>query len=157
MATWNTDIYTAKQSTNNSHGFARSSVHLHATSGTLPTSLATNDVINVGYLPTNAVVVSVILKAQSQLDSSTGLVLSLGVSGTAGLWMSGVTTVGRAAGVTSAAWSPTTNSGTAGALYKTAAKTLVICTVTTQATTAVAGVLEFDLEYYIEDAAGSAP
>ena len=151
MATFNSDIYAANQATNNTHGLARQSVHLHATAA-LTTAATTNDVVNFGYLPANAVVVSVILKAQSQLDSngSPSLTLSLGITGTAALWKSAITTVGRSAGVSSDSTIATT-----GGLYKTTAKTLVIGTVANVAATAVAGNLEVDLEYYIEDPAGS--
>ncbi len=130
-------------------GLSRSTSHLHATSPTLPTGLATNDVINVGYLPPNAVVTGVTLKALSQLDSSTGLLFDVGITGTATLWMASIATVGRASGVTGV-----NIITTAGMLYKTTAKTLVIVTVHTQATTAVAGKIEVDVAYFIEETAG---
>lgn len=153
--TYNTSVYATKQPANNSHGFNDSSVHLHATSPSIST-WATNDVINVGYIPPNAVVVGATLKAASQLDSngSPTLTLDLGVSGTAQLWKAAITTVGRASGATA----DMTMAG-AGALYKntSGAKQLVIITVHAGAATAVAGTLEVDLEYYVEDAAGSTP
>ncbi len=156
MATWQTAIYANKVPAGTGHGDFCSSTHLHAVTGTLPTSLATNDVINFGYLPANAVVVSAILKAQSQLDSNGAptLTLDLGVIGTPQLWKAAITTVGRLAGATS-----DNAVASAGGLYKntSGSKALVIGTVHAQAATAVAGVLEVDIEYYVEDASGSNP
>jgi hypothetical protein len=47
----------------------------------------------------------------------------------------------------------------AGVLYKntSGARALVVVTVGTAAATAVAGTLEVDIEFYVEDAAGSNP
>ena len=153
--TYSTTLYSANTPANTGHGFATSSVHLHATSGAIST-WAAGDTLNVGYLPRNAVVVSATLKAASQLDSngSPTLTLSLGVPGTAGLFKSAVTTVGRAAGA-----SVDTSVAAAGMLYKnvSGARQAVIVTVGTGAATAVAGTLEVDLEFYVEDAAGSNP
>jgi len=100
------------------------------------------------------VVVGVILKAQSQLDSGASLTLDLGVTGTPQLWKAAITTVGRASGASS-----DNTIASAGGLYKNtpAPKVLVIGTVHAQAATAVAGVLEVDIEYYVEDASGSNP
>ncbi len=151
--TYSTALYANKTPPNTGHGFNTSSVHLHAVSGSISTWVA-GDVVNVGYLPGNAVVVSATLKAASQLDSNGAptLTLSLGVAGTAGLFKSAITTVGRAAGA-----SVDLTLAAAGALYKPVAKTAVIVTVGAGAATAVAGTLEADIEYYVEDTAGSAP
>ena len=119
-------------------------------SPTLPTGLATNDTINMGYLPVNAVVIGLTLKAQSQLDSSTGLVFDVGDAGSATRYMNGTILVGRAAG---ASFDTAIPAG--GKLYKTTAKTAIIVTVHTQATTAVAGVLELEVSYFVEDTVGS--
>ena len=155
MATFNSDIYNANQPANTSHGFARNSVHLHGIV-TVPSTMTTNDVLNFGYLPINAVVVTAILKAPTQLDSNGAptLTFSLGVTGTAALWKSAITTVGRVATVSS-----DSTMATAGGLYKntSGAKLLVIGTCANVAATPVAGTVEVDLEYYVEDAAGSAP
>ena len=149
--TYSTAVYANKVPALTGHGDYVSSVHLHAISGTISTWVA-GDTINVGYLPAGAVVVSCTLKAASQLDSATSLTLSLGITGTTGLFKSLITTVGRAAGA-----SVDTTIAAAGALFKTAAKTLVVVTVGTGSGTPVAGTLEVDIEYYVEDAVGSNP
>ena len=155
MATFNSDIYTANQPANNSHGFSRAHTHMHGIV-TVTTAMTTNDVLNIGYLPINAVVVTAHLKAPTQLDSNGAptLTFSLGVTGTAALWKSAVTTVGRVAGVSS-----DTTIATAGGLYKntSGSKLLVIATCGNVAATPVAGTVEVDIGYYVEDAAGSAP
>jgi hypothetical protein len=153
--TYSTATYTAKASPNTGHGVAGNSVHLHATSGSIST-WAINDTINVGYLPRGAVVVSATLKAASQLDSngSPALTLDLGVVGTLQLWKAAITTVGRTAGA-----SADTTMAAAGVLYKntSGANQLVVVTVHAAAATAVAGTLEVDLEYYVEDTVASNP
>ena len=153
--TYSTALYASKTPPNTGHGFNTASVHLHAISGSISTWVA-GDVINVGYLPPNAVVVSASLKAASQLDSngSPTLTLSLGVAGTAGLFKSAITSVGRAAGA-----SADQSLAAAGVLYKntSGAKQAVLVTVATGAATAVAGALEIDLEFYVEDTPGSNP
>src|SRR5947209_4686807 len=121
------------------HGFYKTSCHLHAVSGS--TAFALNDTIDMGSLPANAVVVGVILKAQSQLDSATALTIDVGIAGTAQLWMAAIATVGRAVGVTGAS-----AIATAGTLYKTTGKTPVLITIHAAPGAAVAGVLELDVE-----------
>jgi hypothetical protein len=138
-----------------SFGIDRQSTHLHAVSPSIST-WAANDTIAVGRLPAGAVVTNVILKAASQLDSggSPALALDLGVTGAPQLFKAAVTDVGHAAGA-----SVDTTNTAAGYLYcnQTGADLAVVCTVHTAAETAVAGTLEFDVEYYVEPAAGSAP
>lgn len=150
---YSTPLYANKAPALTGHGFFSSSVHLHATSGSISTWVA-GDTINVGYLPANAVVVAAILKAPTQIDSNgaPALTLSLGVTGTATLFKNVITTVGR----TAAASADATLAG-AGYLYKAAAKIAVLITVGTGSATAVAGTLEVDIEYYVEDASGSNP
>jgi hypothetical protein len=153
--TYSTAVYANKQPASGGQGWMNMSTHLHAISGTIST-WALNDVINVGYLPRGAVVVSATLKAASQLDSngSPTLTLDLGISGTAQLFKAAVSTVGRAAGA-----SADTTIAAGGALYKntSGADVLVIVTVHAAAATAVAGTLEVDLEYYVEPPTGSNP
>lgn len=151
--TYKADAYVNTPYGNTGHGFHKGSVHLHATSGSIST-WALNDSILMGYLPANAVVVGVILKAQGQLDSngSPAITFDVGITGTLQLWKAAITTVGRAATVTSDSTIATT-----GGLYKTTAKTAVIVTVHAAAATAVAGVIEVDIEYYVEDAGATAP
>ena len=74
--TYYTTLYNNKAGAVSPHGLAKSSVHLHAISGTIST-WALNDTIYVGYLPRGAVVVSCILKAASQLDSNGSPTLTL--------------------------------------------------------------------------------
>ncbi len=137
------------------HGDFKSSTHLHAISGTIAT-WATGDTIAVGWLPRQGTVVSVTLKAASQLDSNATPTLSLdvGVVGTPQLWKAAITTVGRAAGA-----SADITVAPAGVLYQntSGAKVEVIITVHAGAATPVAGTLELDIEYYVEDVAGSNP
>lgn len=156
MATaYSTALYAANTPANTGHGDNTNSVHLHAVSGTIAT-WAAGDTIAIGYLPRNAVVVSCSLKAASQLDSNGAptLTLSIGVTGAATVFKSAITTVGRAAGA-----SADQTLSAAGVLYKnvTGAKIAVLVTVATAAATPVAGTLEADLEFYVEDAAGSYP
>jgi len=156
MATaYSTPLFAANTPPNTGHGFNTNSVHLHAVSGSIST-WAAGDTINVGYLPNNAVVVSASMKAASQLDSNGAptLTLSLGTTATPALFKSAVTTVGRTAGATV----DVTNAA-AGMLYKntTGAKQTVLVTVGAASATPVAGTLEVDLEYYVEDTPGSNP
>jgi len=153
--TYSTTLYASNTPANTGHGDWTGSMHLHAVSGSIST-WAAGDTINVGYLPRNAVVVAAILKAATQLDSNGAptLTLSLGVTGTTGLFKSAVTTVGRAAGA-----SADNTVAAAGYLYKntSGAKQAVLVTVGTAAATAVAGTLEVDIEFYVEDLGGSNP
>ncbi|HEY5072048.1 MAG TPA: hypothetical protein VII63_08455 [Caulobacteraceae bacterium] len=154
MTAYNTTNYNNRQGAATGHGPYQGTTHLHATSPALPASLATGDSVNVGYLPAGAIVTGAILKAGSQLDSngSPTLTLDLGVAGSTQLFKAAVTTVGRAAGASA----DVTLAG-AGALYKnlTGAQVAVIATVHAGAATGVAGALEVDVEYYVEDAVGS--
>jgi len=155
MATYTSSLYAQKQPAGTGHGPFQVTQHLHATVS-VPSTLAANDIVNFGYLPPNAIVASVVLKAQSQLDSNgtPTLAFDLGVTGTSQLFKANITTVGRASGAS-------TDIGTgitaAGYLYKntSGAKLLIYATVHTVAATPVAGVLELDVEYYIEDTVGS--
>ena len=155
MAVFASPLYTQNQPANTGHGFNTSSVHMHAIA-TVPVGMTTNDTINFGYLPNNAVVVAAYLKAPTQLDSNGAptLTLSLGVTGTPLLFKSAVTTVGRAAGA-----SVDITVAAAGLLYKntSGAKIAVIGTCSNVGATPVAGTLEADLEFYVEDTVGSAP
>jgi hypothetical protein len=157
MATvYSSPVYAQNQPAGTGHGPYQTTQHLHATSPTLST-WAINDTINFGYLPRNAVVVSVVLKAASQLDSNVTptLTLDVGVTGTAQLFKAAVSTVGRAVGASV----DTGNTLAAGGyLYKnlTGARQAIVCTVHAAAATPAAGTLELDVEYFVEDPAGSA-
>jgi hypothetical protein len=150
-------LYAQNQPAGTGHGPYQTTQHLHATSPVIST-WAINDTISFGYLPRNAVVVSVVLKAASQLDSNgtPTLTLDLGVTGTPQLFKAAISTVGRVSG---ASVDTGNTLAAAGYLYKnqTAAKQTILCTVHAAAATPVAGTLEADVEYFIEDTVGSAP
>jgi hypothetical protein len=136
------------------HGESQVTQHLYAKAFT-GAALALNDTIQFGYIPNNAVVDGVILKADAQLDSggSPTLAFDLGVTGAAQLFKAAVTTVGHAVGASADA----TNTG-AGTLYKntSGAKQLVYATVHTAAETAAAsGTIELSLSYWLQDTVGS--
>ena len=158
MATsYSTSLYAQNQPPGTGHGFNQITQHLHAISPAIAT-WALNDTILVGYLPRNAIVASAVLKAASQLDSNATptLALDLGLSGSPQLFKAAITTVGRAAGASADIG---TGLSASGYLYKnlTGAKQAILITVHTAAATPVAGTLEIDMEYYIEDIAGSNP
>lgn len=152
---YSTTLFTSKVGSSSSHGISRMSTHLHALSPTIGT-WAAGDTINVGYLPRGAVVTNVIMRAASQLDSNGAptLALDLGVAGATQQFKAAVTTVGRAAGA-----SVDTTNTAGGYLYSNSSggDLLVIATVHTAAATAVAGTLEFDVEYYVEDTPATNP
>lgn len=130
------------------HGEFKTVNRIHAIVA-VTTAMTTNDVLNVGFLPPNAVVTAVRAKAPTQLDSNGAptLTLSLGVTGTAALFQSALTTVGRAAGASTDA-----TIAAAGALFKNgASKVLVIGTCANVAATAVAGTLEYLIDYFVEE------
>lgn len=131
------------------HGEFKGTNRLHAITA-LPAAAALNDTINIGFVPPNAVVSGVRTKAQSQLDSngSPALTLDLGIVGTLQLFQAAISTVGRAAGATSDA----TIAG-AGALWKntTGAKVLIVGTIHAAAATGVAGNLEHEIAYFVEE------
>lgn len=156
MATqYQTSNYAQATPSGTGHGLYKENTHLHAISPTIST-WAAGDTVLVGYLPANAVIVGCVLKAASQLDSNgtPTLTLSVGIVGNTGLFKTGITTVGRIAGASADIGTGIT---AAGYLYRTTAKAAVIVTVATAAATPVAGTLEVDVEYYVEDAAGSNP
>lgn len=132
------------------HGEYLALNHLHQTV-TIGAALTTSDTVNFGYLPPNAVVTGVVLKAATQLDSngSPTLAFNMGITGTAALFLAAVTTVGRAAGASADASSLTAG----GRLYKntTGSKVLVIAQPSTAAATGVAGTLEALISYFVEE------
>ncbi|MEO8926362.1 MAG: hypothetical protein ABI306_04285 [Caulobacteraceae bacterium] len=155
MTVYNSTLYAQNQPAGTGHGFNQITQHLHALVS-VPSTLAANDTLNFGYLPTGAIVVSMVLKAATQLDSngSPTLTFDMGVVGTLQLFKAAISTVGRAAG---ASVDTGVTLAAAGYLYKntTGVKQAIIGTVHAGAATAVAGTLELDMEYYIEDTVGS--
>ena len=147
--------YAQNQPAGTGHGFFKTNTSLHAISGSIST-WALGDTVLVGWLPRNAVVQNVILKAASQLDSNgvPTLTLDVGVVGTPQLFKAAVTTVGRAVGASADA-----TITAAGLLYGNAsgARQAVVVTVHAAAATPVAGTIEVDVDYYVEDVAGSNP
>ena len=147
--------YAQNQPAGTGHGNFKTNTSLHALSGQIST-WATGDTILIGYLPRNCIVQNVILKAASQLDSngSPTLTFDVGIVGTPQLFKSAISTVGRAAGV-----SADSTINAAGLLYSnaTGARVAVLVTVHAGAATAVAGTVEVDVDYYVEDVSGSNP
>lgn len=155
--TYATALYATNQPAGTGHGEYQITQHIHAITGSIST-WALNDIINIGYLPRNAIVASMVLKAASQLDSNGSPTLSfdMGVPGTPQLFKAAITTVGRTAGASADIG---TGLSASGYLYKnvTGAKQAIVCTVHAAAGTAVAGTLEIDVEFYVEDTPGSNP
>jgi hypothetical protein len=151
MTAYNTSLYASKQPAANP-GFYQVRTHLHATSPSA--TFALNDTVNVGYLPANAVVTGVSVKAASQLDSNGTplLTVDLGIVGTTQLFMAASALVGRAAGA-----SFDTTMAAAGKLYKntTGSQVAVVATIRAAAATPIAGTLEFEVSYFVEDTVGS--
>jgi hypothetical protein len=137
------------------HGFYKTHSSLHAISGVISTWV-TGDTIAVGYLSRQAIVTSVLLKAASQLDSngSPTLTFDVGVVGAPQLFKAAVSTVGRTSGATI----DITNTA-AGWLYQNVSgvRQEILVTVHAGAATPVAGTVEVDIEYYVEDIVGSPP
>jgi hypothetical protein len=152
---YTTSLFNSKVGSSSGHGLNRMHTSLHAISGSIST-WAAGDTIAVGYLPRQAIVSNVILKAGSQLDSagSPTLAIDVGIVGTTQLFKAAVTTVGRASGA-----SVDTTNTAAGYLWQniTTADVEVIISVHTAAATPQSGTLELDVEYYVEDVAGSNP
>jgi hypothetical protein len=152
---YQTAVFSSKVGASSGHGLSRQSTHLHAISGQIST-WAAGDTIAVGWLPRQAIVTNVILKAASQLDSNGTPTLSLDVGTTASaqLFKAAVTTVGRASGA-----SVDTTNTAGGYLWQntTGADVEVLITVHAAAATPAAGTLELDVEDYVEDLAGSNP
>jgi hypothetical protein len=150
-----TALFNSKVGASSAHGLNRMSSHLHAISPTIST-WASGDTITVGYLPRQAIVTNVVLKAAGQLDSSgsPALTLDVGVTGATQQFKAAVATVGRAAGA-----SVDTSNTAAGYLYQntSGADLAVVITVHAGAASPAAGTLELDVEYYVEDLAGSNP
>jgi hypothetical protein len=153
MATWSSSLYVNNTPAGSGHGPYQTSQHMHALV-LLGANHATNDMINFGYIPNNAIVTGVTLKANSQLDSSGSptLAFNVGVTGTPTLWKSSITTVGHASTISADA-----SIAAAGLLYKNTSgnKQLVIGTIQAAAATPVAGNIEIDVAYYVEDTPGS--
>lgn len=109
-------------------------------------TLATGDTIQFFDLPPRARITGGFIKAD-QLDTSTGLTLSLGISGTPALFFS-ASTIGRTAG-----GGVDRNVTFAGTDYVTTQKTRVIMTATAGATTGANGNIVCGLTYLVEEPA----
>ncbi len=152
MTTYNSPSYAARQP-QQAHGEVRATSRMHDTIA-LPATLTTGDTINIGALPRNAVVTGLTLKTSGQLDASGSptLAFDVGVASAPQLFNASSTAVGRVAGP-----SADTTLLPSGRLYKNAsgAPLLVLATVHSAAAMAVAGTLEVELTYFIEDLPGS--
>ena len=151
MTTYSSPGVSAKLS-GQTHGEARSTNRLHEVIA-LPANLATGDQINVGYLPVDAVVVGLNIKAPSQLDTGAAATLAfdVGVASSAQLF-NAASAVGRSAGA-----SADTTLLPTGRLYKntSGAKQLVVIGVHNAAETPAAGSLELEMSYFVEELPGS--
>lgn len=152
---------TVYQSSNyNTNGFAQPAIdpgldhvtiNLHATCAV--NAPVTGDTVYFGYLPKQAVVHGVTLKADGQLDSSGSptLTYDVGIAGTTQLFMAVSALVGRASG-------PSYDTATAagGKLWTntTGADAAVFATVHNGAATGGAGTLELMIDYHMEPVAG---
>lgn len=148
-------VFSSTNVSNNTPGAAPASAanvtaHAHAQSASV--TLALNDTIKMFTLPANAVVFGMTLKAQSQLDSNgaPALVFDVGDAGSANRYMAATALVGRGATV-----STDTTMAATGRLFKTTADTVVIVKVNTAAATPVAGIVELEMAYFLEQPAGS--
>ena len=154
--TYNSLLVSQKQAAL-TEGVARNTIHLHDVVS-VPATLATTDTVAFGWIPPNAIVTGVALKAQTQLDSNGAptLAFNVGVTGTPALFKSAITTVGRVAG---ASFDGSQTLAAAGALYKNVSglKQLVQAVPSAAAATGVAGVLEIMVAYHVEEAVGQNP
>jgi hypothetical protein len=151
MTTYYSPGFTARYS-GQTHGEVRSTNRMHEIIA-IPATLATGDIVNVGYLPVNAVVVGLNAKAASQLDTNATATLAFDIGTRANPQLfNAVSAVGRAAGV-----SVDTTLLPAGRLYKNSsgAKQLVIATVHAAAATPAPGSLELEMSYFVEELPGS--
>ncbi len=151
MTTYSSPGFMAKYS-GQTHGEARSTNRMHEIIA-LPATLATGDVLNVGYLPVNAVVVGLNAKAASQLDTNATATLAFDIGTAANPQLfNAVSVIGRAAGA-----SADTTLLPTGRLYKNSsgAKQLVIATVHAAAATPTPGSLELEMSYFVEELSGS--
>ena len=151
MTTYSSPGVLAKYS-GQTHGGARSTNRMHEIIA-LPATLAIGDLVDVGYLPVNAVVVGLNLKTGSQLDTSAAATLAFDIGTTSSpQLLNAGSAVGRAAGA-----SADTTLLPAGRLYKnlTGAKQLVVATVQASAATPAAGALEVEVSYFVEELPGS--
>ena len=156
MAIYNTPTYANKAGVI-TDGIARGMYVLHD-SVSLPSTFTTTDTVNIGYLPPNAFVHTVTVKAQTQLDSATSLTINCGYgaagtfSATPQAFMAASAVIGRAAGA-----SFDTGVVAAGKLLKNTSGAKLPITVTCQAAagTPVAGVLEVAVTFWIENTVGS--
>lgn len=152
MVAYSSNIYAGKIPAG-THGQHQLTNNHHSTV-TVPATFATTDTLNMGYLPPNAVVFGVTLKAATQLDSATSLTLNVGVAGTPQQFMAASALVGRAAGA-----STDSTMTAAGRLYKNTSGLKQVITVTAQAAagTPVAGTLELVMSYFMEDLVAVGP
>ncbi len=152
MTAYNSSLYTSRTPAG-VHGLGQISNHSHALAA-VPASFGAADVCNMAFLPAGAVVLGLTLKAQGQLDANAAptLALNVGLAGAPQLFLAASSLVGRAPGA-SADSGLTAN----GRLYKnvSGARQAIIVTAQAPAASPVAGLLELELSYFIEDAVGS--
>ena len=151
MTIYNSPGFNAKLS-GNAHGESRSTNRMHETIA-LPAGLSAGDVINIGYLPPNSVVSGLNLKTPTQLDASGAptIAIDVGVVGNTQLF-NAASVVGRVSGC-----SADTTLLPAGRLYKNTSggKQTVMATVHAPAAAPLAGFLEVEISYFVEEPGGS--
>lgn len=141
MATYNSTAYSGV-SPFASHGLAGNVKAAYFEVATTA-ALTTSDVINFGYLPANARVLSMTLEATDiDTNASPTIALNVGDSGSATRFFS-ASTVGQA-GTASVA------SAVSGLHYKTTDKTLIVGAPSANAATGVAGTIYLSVLYIVE-------
>lgn len=111
---------------------------------TVTAALTTADTMSYFYLPANARIIQCVLKCSDMDTNGTPTItLNVGDSGLATRYFSA--SVAAQAGTVDASMNPV------GRFFKTTAKTLVVGSVGTGAATGVAGTIELDIGYIVED------
>jgi len=129
------------------HGYAGNKKTVYATAAVAST-IATNDVINMFYLPAGARVTGGRLKCTDvDTNVSPAVTWDVGDSGSATRYWS-ASTAGQSAAVDA-------TMAIAGVFYKNTVKTAVIITCHLQPATGAAGTIELGIDYIDEDAATS--
>lgn len=113
----------------------------------IPATAGLNDTMNIGYLPANARIHQMVLKCSDMDTGGPTLTISIGDAGSATRYFSA--SVAGQAGV------PDRTMATAGLMFKTTAKTLLLGLIAAAATTPAAGTLELAVWYVVEASATS--
>lgn len=101
-----------------------------------------DDDVGLLWLPKGAVILGCTLSV-TDMDSSTGLVIDVGISGTEELLIANATT-GQAGGIN-------TTMAQAAHLYKCTTRTQIRAYISTAASSGIAGTLKFSITYFVDD------